>query len=148
MVKNGIVKTNCAICHCDCGVLAHVKNGTITKIEGDPDSPTSRGGLCPKGWASLEFLNHPDRLRHPLRRAEDRGEGKWHRLTWEQALDHAAEQLEKIGKQYTRCGVLFMAGSDSQSVKKAAPAVWPRDLSAGSTVELEWGADPAEVDGD
>ena len=45
-----------------------------------------------------------------------RGEGKWQRLTWDQALDHAAEQLNRIAEKYTRCGVIFMAGADMQSL--------------------------------
>ena len=51
----------------------------------------------------------------PLLRKGARGEGKWQRLTWDQALDLAAEQMERIGERYTRCGVLFMAGTDMQS---------------------------------
>ena len=58
-----IVKTYCArMDHGGCGILAHVENGKITRIEGDPDSPLNRGTICAKGIAQIERLNHPDRL--------------------------------------------------------------------------------------
>ena len=64
-----IVKTYCArMDHGGCGILAHVENGEITKIEGDPDSPLSRGTICAKGLAQIERLNHPDRLIYPMKR--------------------------------------------------------------------------------
>lgn len=111
MVKNGIVRTTCAICHCDCGVLAHVENGRITRIEGDPDSPTNRGVLCPKGLASLEFLNHPNRLRHPLRRAGQRGEGKWQQISWDDALGTLAEEMNRAKAEYGPESVLWLRGA-------------------------------------
>ena len=71
-------------------------------------------------------LYDPDRLKYPLLRKGARGEGKWQRLTWDQALDHAAEQMQRIGREYTRCGFLFMAGTDMQStfVHRFAEVVW------------------------
>jgi thiosulfate reductase/polysulfide reductase chain A len=71
--------------------------------------------LCARGNAGVKQLYDPDRLKYPLLRKGQRGEGKWQRLSWDQALDHAAEQMERIGKKYTRCGFLFMAGTDMQS---------------------------------
>jgi thiosulfate reductase/polysulfide reductase chain A len=111
MVKNGIVRTNCAICHCDCGVLAHLEDGRITKIEGDPDSPTNKGVLCPKGLASLEFLNHPSRLRHPLRRAGERGEGKWSTISWDEALGTLADEMNKARAEHGPESVLWLRGA-------------------------------------
>ena len=111
MIENGIVRTTCAICHCDCGVLAHVENGKITRIEGNPDSPTSKGTLCPKGLASLEFLNHPNRLRHPLRRAGERGEGRWKRITWDEALDTIADKMNRAKAESGPESVLWLRGA-------------------------------------
>ena len=111
MVRNGFVRTNCAICHCDCGVLAHVQNGKITKIAGDPDSPTNRGALCPKGLASLEFLNHPSRLRHPLRRTGGRGEGGWEQISWDDALGTLADEMNKAKAEDGPESVLWLRGA-------------------------------------
>ena len=111
MVKNGIVRTTCAICHCDCGMLVHLKNGQITKIEGNPESPTNQGLLCPKGAAALEFLNHPDRVRHPLRRAGQRGKGKWERISWDEALDTLATEMNKAKAEHGPESVLWLRGA-------------------------------------
>lgn len=63
-----IVRSPCRGCHGVCQVLVHLKGDRVVKVTGDPDSPTSRGYLCPKGSAAPELLYHPDRLTHPLRR--------------------------------------------------------------------------------
>ena len=61
-----IVKTYCArMDHGGCGLLVHLEDGRITRIEGDPDSPLSHGYLCAKGLAQIERINHPDRFQSP-----------------------------------------------------------------------------------
>jgi len=105
----------CDMCFNKCGLIARVKDGVVKKLDPNPKFIKSRGMLCARGHAGINQLYDPDRLKYPLLRKGKRGEGKWQRLTWEQALDHTAEQMEKIGKKYTRCGFLFMAGSDMQS---------------------------------
>jgi len=91
-----IVRTVCSTCYCGCGVLAHVKDGKVLKIEGDLDHPNNRGELCPKGWAGIELLYHPDRLNYPLRRTGEKGGGKWEKITWEEAIDTIASKLMEI----------------------------------------------------
>jgi hypothetical protein len=56
-----IVRTMCDLCHCECGVLAHVQDGKVIKIEGDPNCPINEGHLCPKGLAAIQLLYHPER---------------------------------------------------------------------------------------
>jgi len=99
-----IVKTYCArMDHGGCGILAHVENGKITKIQGDPDSPINGGTICAKGIAQIERLNHPDRLIYPMKRMGEKGEGKWKRISWDEALDTIAgrmsETIEKEGEK-------------------------------------------------
>jgi len=84
------------MCHGVCQVLVHLDGDRVVKITGDPESPTSRGYLCPKGAASPELLYHPDRLTHPLRRKGSRGENRWERISWDEALDEMAERLSTI----------------------------------------------------
>jgi len=95
-----VVKSNCRGCHGGCGVLVHVKDGRITRIEGDPDFPTNRGSMCSKGLAFQQLVYHPDRLLHPLKRAGKKGEGKWERITWDEALDTIVEKLTSVKKEY------------------------------------------------
>ncbi len=95
-----VVRSSCRMCHGGCGVLVHVEDGEVVKVEGDPESPVNRGRLCPKGAASLELLYHPDRLKFPLRRLGERGEGRWERISWDEALGAIACKLEEIGDEY------------------------------------------------
>ncbi len=105
----------CDMCFNKCGLIARVEGGIVKKLDPNPKSLKSRGMLCARGNAGIKQLYDPDRLKYPLLRKGSRGEGKWQRLTWDQALDLAAEHLDRIGKKYTRCGFLFMAGTDMQS---------------------------------
>ncbi|MBW1828754.1 MAG: molybdopterin-dependent oxidoreductase [Deltaproteobacteria bacterium] len=94
--KERIVRSACRGCHGVCQVLIHMQGDRVVKVTGDPDSPTSRGYLCPKGAAAPDLLYHPDRLTHPLRRKGQRGENRWERITWDEALDEIVERFSKI----------------------------------------------------
>jgi len=91
-----VIASNCRGCHGGCGVLVHVKDGRVTRIEGNPDFPTNHGSMCSKGLAFTQLVYHPDRLRFPLKRAGSRGEGKWQRISWDEALDTIAEKLRQL----------------------------------------------------
>jgi anaerobic selenocysteine-containing dehydrogenase len=91
-----VVKTYCArMDHGGCGILVHVEGGRITKIEGDPDSPLNRGTICAKGLAQIERLNHPDRLKYPLKRIGERGQGMWARISWDEALETIVKNIRQ-----------------------------------------------------
>lgn len=94
-----IFKSTCRMCHGVCGVLLHVRGGRVVRIEGDRGSPTNRGYLCSKGQAAIELLYHPDRLTHPLRRIGARGENRWERIGWEEALEAIAERLDRVRRE-------------------------------------------------
>ncbi|MGZ5427894.1 MAG: molybdopterin-containing oxidoreductase family protein [Thermoanaerobaculia bacterium] len=97
-----VVPTFCELCFWKCGLLAHVKNGRVTKIQGNPDHPLSNGHLCPRGTGGMGLLYDPDRLKKPLlRRKGKRGEQTFEEVSWEAALDFTAEKLLKIQKE---CG--------------------------------------------
>ena len=92
----------CQLCSTICGITGHVKDGRIIKVEGNPADPNSRGRLCARGQAALNHQYHPERLLYPIRRVGKRGEGKWRRISWEEALDELAQRLRKVreeGKQ-------------------------------------------------
>ena len=105
----------CDMCFNKCSLIARVRGGVVEKLDPNPKYLKSRGMLCARGNAGIHQLYDPDRLKYPLLRKGERGEGKWQRLSWDQALDHAAEQLTKLAEKYTRCGTAFMAGADMQS---------------------------------
>ena len=94
-----VVPTFCELCFWKCGVLAHVKDGKVTKLVGNPEHPLSRGHLCPRGTGGTGLLYDPDRLKKPLlRKSTTRGGQEFEEVSWEKALDFTAEKLEKIKK--------------------------------------------------
>ena len=80
--------------------MIHLEDGKPVRIEGDPDSPINEGKLCVKGQASLEYLYHADRLKHPLKRVGKRGKGKWQPISWDEALNILADELTKVRDNY------------------------------------------------
>ena len=95
-----VLKSVCRMCHGGCGVLVHVRDGEVVKLQGDPDSPLSQGRMCPKGRAGIEQLYHPDRLTYPMKRAGERGGGRWERISWDTALDIIAGKIEELRAAY------------------------------------------------
>lgn len=106
-----VVKSTCGLCYAGCGVLVHVESGKVTKIQGDPESPVNSGTLCTKGLASLEYLYHPDRLKIPLKRVRERGEGKWQEISWDEALSIIASELTKARDNYGAESVALIHGA-------------------------------------
>jgi formate dehydrogenase major subunit len=88
-----VVQSVCPYCAVGCGQLVHVKDGAITNIEGDPDSPISRGRLCPKGAATFQLVTGSYRQHHVLYR---RPNGTtWEPIPLEQAMDMVAERVKR-----------------------------------------------------
>ena len=108
--RDGIVRSTCTLCSDGCGVLVHLQDGRPVRVEGDPDHQASQGALCVRGAASLEILNSPERLTHPLRRTGERGEGKWERLSWDEALDAVAGGLSAAKAAHGPESVVFARG--------------------------------------
>ncbi len=92
-----LVPTTCFNCESACGLLAYVDRDTrqVRKFEGNPEHPGSRGRNCAKGPATINQVTDPDRVLYPLRRAGQRGEGKWERISWDEALDAIAARIRR-----------------------------------------------------
>ena len=86
-------------CPDTCGMLVTVKDGVALKIQGDPSMPFTDGTLCTKVAHYLERTYAPDRLLHPMRRIGKKGEGKFERITWDQALDEIAVRLKSLAAE-------------------------------------------------
>ena len=104
-------KSACRMCHGGCGALVHVKDNRITKIEGDPDNPMNKGKLCPLGAASLEQVYNPKRLKYPMRRVGARGEGKWQRISWDEAYGEIAERIQSVSDEIGPEGIWVGTGT-------------------------------------
>ena len=112
--KEEIIRSNCRGCHGGCGVLVHVRDGTIVKIEGDPDFPTNHGSMCSKGLAFQQLVYHPDRVTYPLKRAGKRGEGKWQRISWDEALDTIVNKLRQVIRDYGAESIVLAQGTSRE----------------------------------
>jgi anaerobic selenocysteine-containing dehydrogenase len=88
-----------------------MRDGKLVKVTGDPDSPLSRGYICVKGKAAPELLYHPDRLKYPLRRAGARGENRWQRISWDEALDTVSEKLLEVRREFGAESVVGARGT-------------------------------------
>jgi formate dehydrogenase major subunit len=86
-----VVKSVCPYCAVGCGQRVYVKDGAVTQIEGDPDSPVSRGRLCPKGSASLQLVSGPQReLKVRYRRPHGTD---WEDLDLDVAMDMISDRV-------------------------------------------------------
>ncbi|PRY94605.1 molybdopterin-dependent oxidoreductase-like protein [Hasllibacter halocynthiae] len=119
-VGDEVRKTTCYMCACRCGIDVHVRDGpgggkVVTYIEGNRDHPVNRGVLCAKGSAGLMQHHSPARLRAPLRRVGERGEGRFEEITWEEALDLAASWLAPVRESDPKKLAFFTGRDQSQS---------------------------------
>ena len=76
-----------------------MKDGKVIKVEGMKSHPHNHGLLCTKGAANRDYIYREDRLKYPLRRVGERGEGKFEPITWEEALTETAGRLSKIREE-------------------------------------------------
>lgn len=106
-----LVPTVCFNCESACGLLAYVDRETleIKKFEGNPAHPGSRGRNCAKGPATLNQIYDPERILYPLKRSGERGEGKWERISWKQALDEIAAKM-RASREKRRDGIMYHVG--------------------------------------
>lgn len=104
-----------------CGLRVFVKDGVITKVEGDPDQEITKGRLCVRCLTALEYLNHEDRLLYPLKRAGKRGENKWERISWDEALDTIVEKYQAAVEEYGVNSVAVFCGTGREASKYHHP---------------------------
>jgi anaerobic selenocysteine-containing dehydrogenase len=92
-----LVPTTCFNCESACGLLAYVDRDTlqVKKFEGNPEHPGSRGRNCAKGPATINQVTDPDRILAPLKRAGERGAGRWKTVTWDEALEDIAGRIRR-----------------------------------------------------
>jgi thiosulfate reductase / polysulfide reductase chain A len=96
----------CGMCTVRCPIQVEVTGNKIDFIEGNPHAGLE-GGLCARGSAGLALIEDPERPQYPMIRAGERGEGKWRRVSWDEALDYTAERLKEVMERYGSKSVLF-----------------------------------------
>ena len=100
-------RTICQFCHCNCGIIVHQRADGRISLEGDPDHPMNRGRLCVKASAIPEVISSEDRLRYPLKKTP----AGFKRISWDDALDFAAEKLGEIRSTFGPLSLVRCAGA-------------------------------------
>ncbi len=112
-------KGTCPVCGSACHVIAHLDGGKVVKVV--PDGESVLGHLCVRGANAVDYHHHERRLNHPLKRVGARGEAKWEKISWDQAMDEIAAKLEGIRDKYGPEAVLVLGGSPHGP---GDPAAW------------------------
>lgn len=149
-----LIRTACPQ-HCGidaCGILAHVKGNKVLKLEpADFPDPIDRR-ICLRGLSTLDITYHPDRLKYPMKRIGKRGEGKFERISWDEAYEIIISNFQKISKKYgwraigwvlggpgagtTKFGAYLRLASLTQSTRVSAWGYGDAGLPCGSRVIL------------
>ncbi len=90
-----IVKGVCLNCSTVCGIQGYVIDGKLVKIGGNPEDPNNGKSLCAKGQSGPTINNYADRLLYPMKRVGARGEGKWQRVSWDEAYSMIAPRIRR-----------------------------------------------------
>jgi thiosulfate reductase/polysulfide reductase chain A len=97
----------CGMCTVRCPIEVQVENGVCTFLQGNPHAAGINGSICARGAAGLALINDDERPQYPMIRAGERGEGKWRRATWDEALDVVAKRLKGVMDTHGERSVLF-----------------------------------------
>jgi thiosulfate reductase/polysulfide reductase chain A len=94
----------CTTTKTNCAVLCHVEDGKFVRIEGNPDAGNNWGlgstSLCVKAHSAMQYAYAPNRILYPMKRVGEKGEGKFERITWDEALDTIAAKLKEVKDEY------------------------------------------------
>ena len=112
------ITTCCRACIANCGVIATVKDGRVIKVEGNPADRMSKGRMCAKGLSGIQALYHPNRNKYPMLRVGKRGENKWKRISWDEAIDIIARKLMETREKYGAEAVFCSTGGGGN------PEIW------------------------
>jgi molybdopterin-containing oxidoreductase family molybdopterin binding subunit len=147
-----VIRTVCpAHCGIDaCGILAHVEENRVVKVEPAQFPNPRHRRICLRGLSSLEITYHPDRLKYPMKRIGERGEGKFERISWDEAFEVIAGRFKEIAEKHgwpsigwtlggpgagtTKFGAYLRLASLTQSTRVSAWGYGDAGLPCGSRV--------------
>ncbi len=122
-VGDDMRQTTCYMCACRCGINVHLRDGKVRYIEGNRDHPVNKGVLCAKGSAGIMQHMSPARLKKPLLRTGPRGSNEFKEISWEEALDKAAEWLGPLRNDPQK--LAFFTGRDQS---QALTSFWAQNF--------------------
>ena len=126
------VPSTCYQCVTRCPNITYVEGGRVVKIEGHPDSIRTEGVMCAKGQGGANQSNDPDRILYPLRRVGKRGEGKWKRVSWDEALSELTARLQKLRDDGTPEKFMFHYGRMKSSTSKLVKSLFLANYGTGT----------------
>jgi len=118
--------STCSLCPGGCGISVRKVDNRAVKIEGKQGHPINDGGICILGLSGLQLLYGPTRIKSPMKRIGERGEGKWQKISWDEATTILTEKLTDIRNKGEAHTVAAIAGAGSGTV----PALLERFMTA------------------
>jgi anaerobic selenocysteine-containing dehydrogenase len=119
-----MIPSACWNCVTRDSMIGFVENGRLVKLEGHPDSIRGKGKICAKGAAGINQLYDPDRILYPMKRVGKRGEGKWKRVSWDEALTDLAARMKKLRDEGHPEKFMFHYGRMKASSSKIIKSVF------------------------
>lgn len=162
--KREMHKTACHGCTNCCPVCVYTEDGVVVKIEGDPDGPLNKGGVCLKCLSQIQTVYSPRHVLHPMKRVGDRGQNQWEAISWDEATDLAGEQIaaavEKYGPysywsarggggayiEWETWGLDYTFGGCNSLASGACQCAMPRDFVSTTSVGFNCCVDMDNVD--
>ena len=163
-VERVMHKTACHGCTNCCPVRVYTEDGRVVKIEGDPDGPLNKGGVCLKCLSQIQTVYSPRHVLHPMKRVGERGENKWEAISWDEAVNLAGEQIatavQKYGPysywsarggggayiEWETSGLDYTFGGCNSLASGACQCAMPRDFVSTTSVGFNCCVDMDNVD--
>ena len=133
--------STCSLCPGGCGISVRKIDNRAVKIEGQKGHPINDGGMCMLGLSGLQLLYGPTRIKSPMKRIGERGEGKWQKISWEEAIGLVTEKLTDIRNKGEAHTVAAISGSDKGTV----PALFKRFMTAVGVSQFHVYTVPADL---
>ena len=134
MSSNSSTYSVCGMCTVRCPIEVETENGEIKFISGNSHMGGINGALCARGAAGKALINDNERIQQPMIRVGDRGQGNWKPISWDEALDYAANQLKSVIDTYGARSVLFSdRGGPFRDLHQPLPA---KAATARTTIRL------------
>ena len=139
-INTNLIRTVCpAHCGIDaCGITAHVQGDRVVKVEPAEFPNPKHRRICLRGLSSLDITYHPDRLQYPLKRVGKRGEGKFKRISWDEALDFIADKFKKIAAKHGWPAIAWVLGGPGAGTTKFGAYLRLASLTQSTRVSA-WG---------
>ncbi len=128
-----VPQATCTICHEFCGFELTVVDGKVTRLKPAANHPNHP---CPKGLRALDYMYHPDRLLYPLKRIGERGEGKWARISWDEALETIATNFTKVKEKYGPLSIAISRGSRHKRVNILPTALFAYMMGSPNVLSI------------